>query len=234
MSFPTTQWTQLAEATANGGVEAREAMEALCQRYYQPVYRTICVKNPALKPVAEDLTQAFMMHTVRYSLFKKADREKGRFRSFLLTALRNYMIDHYHKGEGRDRKAGVHMVSLEEEPEPVWNDDNSVQIQFDREWALATLENAMERVRRDYEERGKAAWFAVLKYFLPGNGNAGEMTHEHAAEMLGMSTGGVRVEIHRIRQRFKEALRREVARTVSAPHEIDEELQYLKQVLMRG
>lgn len=232
LSFPTTQWTQLAEASLHGGESARAALDALCRQYWQPVFLSFRSRQMD-ETQAQDATQGFFLHTMKTSLFRQADPLRGKFRSFLCGALKRYVITHYYRDTQRRQKYGAEEVPLEEShphlPVHAAADDRT----FDREWALTTLEAALQRLRVDYEIARGAAAFAVIKQFLP-SAQMEIPDFEVAAAQLHLSPGALRVEVHRVRKQFRELLRREVARTVSAPHEIEEELQHIKQVLLHG
>ena len=230
MSFPTTQWTQLAEATLSGGESARAALDALCRQYWQPVFWAFRARN--MDPSqAEDATQGFFLHTMKTSFFRQADPLRGKFRAFLSGALKRYVIQHYDRKAMRRHRLGTEEVSLEEAgPEALGQEGPHDRI-FDREWAMTTLEAALQRLRVDYEIRRGAAAFGVIKTFLP-SAQMSVPDYESAAAQLRTTPAALRVEVHRVRQQFRELLRREVARTVSAPHEIEEELQHIKNVLM--
>ena len=180
---------------------------------------------------AEDATQGFFLHTIKTSLFRQADPLRGKFRAFLSGALRRYVIQHYDRKAMRRHRLGVEEVSLEELGPDALSQEGPHDRVFDREWALTMLEAALQRLRVDYEVlRGPTA-FTVIKSFLP-SARMNVPDYESAAAQLRTTPKALRVEVHRVRRQFRELLRREVARTVSAPHEIEEELQHIKNVLM--
>lgn len=230
--FPTTQWTRLAEASLHGGASARAALDGLCRQYWQPVF--LAFRQRGLDETqAEDATQGFFLHTMTTSFFRQADPLRGKFRSFLCGALRRYVIEHYCRVALRRQRLGAEEVPLEEAGIEVLSHDPSEERLFDREWAMTTLEAALQRLRVDYEVSRGAAAFAVIKNFLP-SAQMRVPDYESAAAQLRTTSGALRVEVHRVRKQFRELLRREIARTVSAPHEIEEELQHIKQVLLHG
>ena len=232
LSFPTTQWTQLAEASLSGGKSALAALDELCRQYWQPVFLAFRARRLD-ETQAQDATQGFFLHTMKTSLFRKADPQRGKFRSFLSGALRLYMIEHYDRQAMRRQRHNAEEVSLEEAgPEMLYHDAPEDRV-FDREWALTLLEAVLRRLQVEYELSRGAPAFAVIKQFLP-SAQMGIPDYERAAAESRMTVPTLRVEVHRIRKQFRELLRREVARTVSAPHEIDEELQHIKDVLLHG
>lgn len=232
MSFPTTRWTRLAEATLNGGTEARAALENLCHKYWQPVYQSLRAAGRG-EDQARDLTQGFFLHIMQTSLFRKAQRERGKFRSFLLGALWRYLGRGELRQEKRWRDQGFEEVPLEETNNEFLSTEAADERTFDREWALTTMEAALVRVRVEYLNTRGLQEFEVLKGFLPTHGEKAP-DYEESARKLGTTPGALRTDVSRLRKTFREMLRREVARTVSAPHEIEEEMQHLKQVLLHA
>jgi hypothetical protein len=230
MSFPTTQWTRLAEASLHGGESARAALDALCRQYWQPVFMALRARQLS-EAQAEDATQGFFLHTMKTSLFRQADPLRGKFRNFLIGALRRYVIENYDRKAMRCQRLGAQEVPLEEAGPEILCRDGPDDRLFDREWALTLLETALQRLRADYELQHGPAAFAVIRKFLPSI----RMTvpdYATAAAQLHTTPANLRVEVHRVRRQFRNLLRHEVARTVSAPHEIEEELQHIKFVLM--
>lgn len=224
----------LANATLNGDQGAASAMESLCERYYQPVFRTI-LRDSANEETARDTTQNFLVFIIKHSLFRKADRLRGKFRTYLLHALQKFLAVQHRREESRAARAGMEWIPLADETgKEVALENEAAGLEFDHEWALTIMESALRRVRMEYSEEGKPGWFDTMKLYLPGTGGERPPAYEEAAAELHITSGNLRVEVHRMRKKFREALRREVARTVSAPHEIDEELQYLRQVLTGG
>jgi RNA polymerase sigma-70 factor (ECF subfamily) len=226
--FPTTQWTLLAQASLNGETAARQALEDLCRRYWSPLYHFIRVRGFG-ETEAEDLTQEFILHLIEHSTLQRVDRLRGRFRSFLCGALVRFLADERDRRQAQKRGSGAVHISLDNENAEVAATSES-DLFFDREWALAILENALRVVREECESRNAAKEFAVLRHFLPGSVNT--PNYEAAAGQLSLSLPALKSELHRLRQRFKAVVRQEVASTVSAPHEIDQEMNHLQQVLM--
>jgi DNA-directed RNA polymerase specialized sigma24 family protein len=229
MHFPTTHWSVLAQATLHGEAGAQQALEELCHRYWSPLKQYIRLRGYD-QAEAEDLTQEFLLHLLEHSTLEKADPQVGRFRSFLLGALARFLADHYDKRQALKRGGGAQHLSIEAERKDIAADFDPGELAFDREWALVILENAFRGVQADFQPDGAAPRFEVLRRFLPG---ALEVpTYEQAAAQLGLSLPALKSELHRLRQRFKALIRQEIANTVSAPHEIDAEMEHLQQVLM--
>jgi RNA polymerase sigma-70 factor (ECF subfamily) len=231
--FPTTHWSLLAKASLSENTESRKALEDLCRRYWGPVHQFIRSRGAA-DPGAEDLTQEFMMHVLEKAFFARADPLQGRFRSFLLGALVKF-LSHERERRLAQKRGGSHPhVSAEmlaetgELCDPTPGDGEVAA--FDRNWALTTVRSALASVEREYGVTGKSGLFTILRAFLPG-GNV-PLPYEEAAARAGMSVAALNSEIHRLRLKFRECVYAEVTATVSAPHEIDEELAHLHRVLM--
>src|SRR5688572_1483028 len=200
MYFPTTQWTLLARASLNGETTAREALEELCRRYWLPLRQFIQLRG-YLETEAQDLTQDFVLHLIEHSTFKRADRLRGRFRSFLLGALVRFLGDHYDQRRAQKRGGGAMHLELDDnQPEPAAA-TSADSISFDREWALVILENALRVVEREFEDRNEGCRFAVLRHFLPGSVET--PPYEEAARRLNLSPTALKSELYRMRQRFK-------------------------------
>lgn len=234
MQFPTTHWSSLAQASLSGQPTAAEALERFCQRYRQPICGFI---RSRLRDdhQAEDLTHEFILHLLEKSTLQRADRHRGKFRSFLLGALTRFLGDQTDRRQARKRGGHIQHFSLDAVAEahpdatPAVGADDVVR--FDREWALRILEFALDRIRREQAESAAGlAAFEVLKDFLPGG--AAPLSYDEAAARLGLSLPALKSEIHRLRRRLRSLVRDEVAQTVSAPHEIEEEMLHLQQVLM--
>src|SRR5688572_26842001 len=168
MYFPTTQWSLLARASLNGETTAREALEELCRRYWLPLHQFIRARGHK-EAEAEDLTQEFVLHLLAHSTLKRADRMRGRFRSFLLGALMRFLGDEYDRRRAQKRGSGVVPAQFDEDQDDVSDAPSQDSILFDREWALVILENALGIVQREFEERAEANRFVTLRRFLPGS-----------------------------------------------------------------
>lgn len=209
----------------SGETAARQALEDLYRRYWSPLYHFIRARGHS-ETEAEDLTQEFLLHLLEHSTLQKADRLRGRFRSFLCGALVRFLGDVNDKRRAQKRGGAAAHVELDSAAEELGAVSVPDGLLFDREWALVILENALQIVQKEFG----ACQFAVLRRFLPGSIET--PTYERAADELGLSLAALKSELHRLRQRFKAAVREEVAATVSAPHEIEQELNHLQRVLM--
>lgn len=229
MVFPSTHWTLLAMASLNGNTAGRVALEELCRRYREPIRRFIRSRGRS-EDDAQDLTQDFIVRLMENSAFKRADRLRGRFRTLLLKALVWFLADDWDRRNAAKRGGAQAAVSLDAPGAvdliPVTEAEAAC---FDQSWALSVVAAALDRVGAEYEAEGKAGVFAVLRQFLPGA--AEPPTYEAAAAQLGWTTSALTSEIHRMRGRFRHHARAEVSRTVSAPHEVAEEMAYLRRLL---
>ncbi len=223
--FPNTQWTELAHATLSGEEAGRAAMDAMCRSYWEPV-RQFVLQRGWPHQEAPDLTQAFFLYLMEKGVLRQAERERGRFRSFLQGVLNNFLLTERQRRLTKKRGAGMEREELTEDTAAA--DDEAVH-EFDRQWAKTIVESALQRVAAECTAKRGEGFYDVISVFI---GGSGELTpHETAAAKLDMSSARFRTEIFTWRQKFREHLRAEVRRTVSAPHEVDEEVRYLWQLL---
>jgi RNA polymerase sigma-70 factor (ECF subfamily) len=208
-------------------------LEELCRHYWTPLRQFIRSRGYG-ETEAEDITQEFLLHLLTHSTLRRADRSKGRFRSFLLGALANFLSHERERRSAQKRGGQLPHVSIEAlgdgdliHPPPV---PDAEVVAFDRAWALAVVCAALEKIRLDYERVGKPELFALLRAFLPGG--SAPPSYEDAAARASMNVAAFNSEVHRLRRRFRECVYEEVMGTVSAPHEIDAEIAHLYAVLM--
>ena len=226
--FVTTRWT-LVNAAGDDSVEAREALAYLCQAYWPPLYSYLRRRGHTPED-AQDLTQGFFVRLLERRDTRAADQERGRFRSFLLTALKRYVINESERATTRKRGGGTLPMSLdfdavERAHAVVPNTDLGPDRLFDRQWATIGLERAMDRLRDDCRRAGKGALADALIPYLT---DAGELPpYAVVAAELGLSEGAVKVAVHRLRQRFGVVLKLEIAETVLDPAEVDDEVREL-------
>jgi RNA polymerase sigma-70 factor (ECF subfamily) len=231
MNFPTTQWSLLARATLNDDPGGRQALGEFHRKYRAPVVAFL--RRRGLPPHdAEDMTQSFFVHLMDKATLRRADAARGRFRSFLLGALVRHLSQAREQGAAAKRGGGVPPVSLETMAdvgaEPAMAP--AEQLAYDRDWAMELLRRTLEGVAAEFRQRGREADFAVLRAYLPGSVPP-VPTYEDSAARLGLGLGAFKTEVHRLRARVRELLRREIAATVSSPEEIDDEVAYLGRVL---
>ena len=228
-AFKTTHWSVVLSAGHDSESVARQALEQLCQAYWFPLYAY--VRRQGHQPDdAQDLTQEFFARFLERGSFARADRERGRFRTYLLTSLKRFLQEEWRRANRQKRGGGVTFVPLAGEDaenryaaEP--KDELSPDLLYDRRWAEALLERVLVRLRTDYESTGRAAVYAQLQQFLWGR--QVEVSYDEMGRQLGLNEGAVKVAVHRLRQRFRDLLREEVAQTVETPEQIGEELRHL-------
>ena len=230
--FPTTRWSVLAAATLSGDVAGREALSRLCLDYRGPVVAFLRTRG-FREEEAQDHTQEFFLRLLESRAWKRAERARGRFRTFLLGALMHTLAHARDRAGAEKRGGGNPVLSLDDLSAngfdaPAISPEATTE--FDRAWAFGLMEAALAGVEREFREDNRAKEFVALRRFLPGP--EAPPSYDAVALELDRSLGWVKSEIHRLRQRFRQALRAEVARTVSAPHEIDAELAFLRSILM--
>ncbi len=231
--FTTTHWSVVLAAGGGQSPEADAALEKLCRTYWYPLYSYI--RRRGYTPAdAEDLTQDFFAQLLRKNYPGRADRSKGRFRTFLLHALTQFLADQCERANTLKRGGGQVFVSLDEEaPEDRYRlevpDELTPEKLFERRWAETVLERALDRLRGEFVASGKQKDYEVLRSFEPGE--QGALSYAEAAVRLRVSESAVKSMIHRLRRRHGELVREEIAHTVPSAAEIDEELRYLVAVL---
>jgi RNA polymerase sigma-70 factor (ECF subfamily) len=229
----TTHWSVVLAAGEQNSPRAAAALETLCRRYWYPLYAYIRRRGHAPED-AQDLTQDFFLQLLRKNYPARADRAKGKFRSFLLHALNQFLADQRERSSALKRGGGQILISLEEErPEDRYRlevaDELSPEKLFERRWAQTVLDRALVRLREEFAAEGKAAAYEVLRAFEPGEQST--LSYADAAARLGVSESAVKSMIHRLRRRHGELVREEIAHTVPTVADIDEELRYLVSVL---
>lgn len=227
--FATTHWSVVQQAADPGSPQAVEALEKLCRNYWLSLYSFVRRKGYSPHD-AQDLTQGFFARLLRANSFAGVHRDKGKFRTFLLAALNHFLSDQRDLARAEKRGGGRPLVSLDaDETEQLYLQlpaaDLSPERAFDRRWAVTILEQALKRLRQDYLDSGKQALFDGLKGFLSAEADSGE--YERMAPALGMSSGSIAVAVHRLRQRYRECIRLELANTVGGPADLDEEMNHL-------
>ena len=227
--FHTTQWTVVLAAGGAQTPEADVALGKLCGTYWFPLYAYVRRRGYS-KEDAEDLTQAFFESFLAKNYLDGLSVERGRFRAFLLAALKHFLANQWNKAQRQKRGGAVTHLSLD------WQSaDSRFQVAaameqspdqaFDREWAAALLGSVIQRLEAECAVAGRACQFAELKRFLTME--KGAVPHAAAAAALGIEEGAVRVALHRLRRRYRELLRDEIAQTLSAPCDVNEEMRAL-------
>jgi RNA polymerase sigma factor (sigma-70 family) len=229
--FPTTRWTLVVAAGDPQRKETRSALVSLCENYWYPLYACLRRRGyPADQ--AQDLTQEFFTRVLEGRYLDRADREKGRFRSFLLTSLKFFVADEEDRQRARKRGGGLlfplEFPSGEERYQREPAHDETPERIFERRWALSVLDRVVERLRDDFVQHGRPEHFERLKVFLLGQSDA---PYAALAREMNTSEGALKVAIHRLRKRYRELFRQEIADTVADPAEVESELRYLAAVL---
>jgi RNA polymerase sigma-70 factor (ECF subfamily) len=226
--FVTTQWSVIVAAGRADTPNAQAALERLCRSYWYPLYAYARRRGHSVED-AQDLTQAFFARLLERHWVADADRERGRFRTFLLTAMNRFMADEWDKLRAQKRGGGVAHVPLQLNDaetrygcEPA--DDRTPEQYFERRWALTLLDTVLQRLRREYEQEGKGEVFAALHSTLGGSDSR---SYAELGAQAGLSEGAVKVAVHRLRKRYRRLLRDEIAQTSAAGANVDEELQHL-------
>jgi RNA polymerase sigma-70 factor (ECF subfamily) len=212
----------------SGEAAGRSALNALCQRYWQPLNGFIRRRGHTEEEAA-DLTQQFLLHLLEHRALDKADPARGKFRSFLLGALQRFLGDDRDRRLAQKRGSGAVHLSIDEESGPVPAVEPETARFFDRDWAIAIVEHALTALEADCGATGSER-FDVLRRFLPGS--VEPLSYEAAAAELQLTLPALKSEVHRLRQRFRALARQQITETVGTPHEIEEEMRYLQHVLM--
>jgi len=233
--FTATHWSVVLAARGGGSTRARAALEALCGAYWYPLYAF--VRRMGQRPHdAEDSVQGFFAVCLEKNYLEAAEESKGRFRSFLLLALKRFLAKERDKSRARKRGGGQKPIALDsltaEERYALEPAENlSADKLFERRWALTLLEQVLSRLRDEQAAAGQREAFEQLKEFLVAGGRG--TPYAELAGRLGASEGAVKVAVHRLRQRYRQLLEEEIANTVTSPEEAEEERRYLLAVLSR-
>lgn len=237
-SFATTEWSVVLAAGArlDDSAAAREALERLCSRYWYPLYAF--ARRQGNDPErAADLTQAFFARAIETDLVAGVDRERGRFRAFLLACMRHFMANAYERERAQKRGGGKTPVSLDQgdaearyQLEP--SHSETPERLYDRSWALTLLGTVLARLRDQASADGSLPRFEALKHTLTASGEGD--SYAEVADRLGTTEGAIKIAAHRLRARYRSELRAEIASTVETAAEIDAEIQSLFDALSRG
>lgn len=226
--FQPTQWTLIRRASF-GSTESREALETLCHAYWFPIYAFIR-RSGRTPHDAQDLTQEFFARFLETNSIVRADPKRGKFRTFLLGALKNFLTDAHRRATAWKRGGGMKIVSFEETEaeeryrlEPV--DHRTPDQVYQQRWLVELLDRAMARLGDEFRAAGKERQFQVLKIFLSQEGD--DESYERAGRQLNTSAKTIAVAVHRVRRRFRQVVRSTIGNTVSSPEEIEEEYRSL-------
>ncbi len=226
--FATTHWTVVIAAGKRATPQSEKALEQLCKTYWFPLYAYVRRKGYS-KEDAEDLTQAFFARFLEKNYLEGLSAERCRFRAFLLCALKNFLINDWKRETRQKRGGNATVLSLDWETADshfqVASTAASPDEEFDREWAVALLTKVIERLQAECEEEGRSEQFKHLKVFL--SAGKGALPYAAAAKSLGVEEGTVRVVVHRLRKRYRQLLKDEIAQTLADPGHIEEEMRAL-------
>jgi DNA-directed RNA polymerase specialized sigma24 family protein len=229
-AFVTTHWSVVLASADQDSPQAKAALEQLCRTYWYPLYSYVRWHGYSHED-AQDLTQGFLMRWLESKSFARADASKGRLRSFLLAGLNHFLSDQWDRASAQKRGGGQPTLSLMDTQgaderyrlEPV--DNRSPEKLFDRRWAMTLLDQVLARAEQEFREADKLELFERLRGFLIAG--TGEESYAQVANDLGMSREAVKKAVQRMRNRYHELFREEVAHTVADPAEVEEELRYL-------
>jgi RNA polymerase sigma factor (sigma-70 family) len=226
--FATTRWSIVVAAGAAADTEGHAALESLCRAYWYPLY---AFERRGGTPAADaqDLVQGFFAELLEKDYLRQADRERGRFRTFLLAAFRHYASKEREKARALKRGGGRKPLPLDfgdgedrylREPA----DLRTPETVYERRWALTLLDGTLDRLRLEHEASGRSDLFEALRGTLSGGDSA---PYADIGTRLGMSEGAVKVAVHRLRKRYRELLRAAIAETVAEPSAVDDEIRHL-------
>ncbi len=227
--FILTHWTVVLAAGRRDSPEAHDALEKLCRAYWPPIYAF--VRRQGYNPHdAQDLAQGFFARLLEKNSFAAADRAKGRFRSFLLGALKHFLANEWDKANAQKRGGGQTLIPIDAaSAETSWAidpaDGTTAEKVFERRWALTLLDQVLRRLRQEYVNDGKERLFEQLKQTLTEASRS--VPYAKIASRLGTSEGAIKVAVHRLRQRYRDLLRAEIASTVGSASEVEDELRNL-------
>ena len=228
-AFVTTHWSVVVAAGRNDTARARDALARLCQTYWHPLYAYVRRLGHS-PPDAQDLTQEFFARLLEKNYLAGADESRGRFRSFLLASLKHFLANEWDKASAQKRGGGQTLIPIDFNAaetsccfEPA--DNTTPEKIFERRWALTLLDQVLRRLRAEHVRDGKEKLFEQLKSTLTEASRS--VAYAEIARRLDTTEGAVKVAVHRLRQRYREVLRAEIAETVASPGEVEDELRNL-------
>lgn len=224
--FAATRWSVVLAAARPDLPESRNALEDLCRAYWNPLYIFVRSRGYSHED-ASDLTQSFFAHLLEKKALGTVDPAKGRFRSFLLVSIKNFLANEWDRASAAKRGGGQPLLPLDAQPagelaEAAASQDLANDRSFDREWALTVLQRAVTAVEQEYAKEGKSRLFEALKTTLTTEKET--LRYRQLSLVLGMSENAIKVAVYRLRQRYRQVLRDEIAQTVSTPAEVEDEL----------
>ena len=225
--FATTRWSLVLQAGQESR-EARKALDALCAMYRPPVFAYIRAHGHSAD-AAEDLVQSFFLNFIEHAYHAKADAARGRFRSFLVTAIKRFLIDQHKLSHRLKRGGGVEIAAIDDIAELTAEPGNDPESAFERTWAMTVLDAAITRMRDEAERSGKGEWFAQLSEFIVEP--ADKADYARAAAALHLRQNTLAVAVHRLRQRLRDLIVDALRDTVTSEGDLDDELRILRVAL---
>jgi RNA polymerase sigma factor (sigma-70 family) len=227
--FPPTQWSMIVAAAGTRSGPGREALEQLCKAYWYPLYAYVRRRGYKAHD-AQDLTQDYFEKLLEKHYLEQADRDRGKFRTFLLTSLKNFLANEWDRANRLKRGGQYQFVSWDHEiAEDRYCRETasnlSPDVLYDKAWSYALLETVMNRLRCEYEAAGKGQIHEELKVYLTGDSQT--PSYAEAGERLGLGQSAMKMAVLRLRKRYGQLLRDEIAQTVATPEEVDEEMRHL-------
>jgi RNA polymerase sigma-70 factor (ECF subfamily) len=231
--FQTTSWTLVQAAAENPTADSRQALAALCQTYWPPVYAFIR-RNGYDQDQAQDLSQGFFALLLEKNYLGDADRRRGKFRSFLLKAVKHFLANEWDRSHALKRGGGqlavsIDLVAAERWCAPALVEGTTPESLFERRWAFSLLEHVLSKLRAEFAAAGKSDHLESLSVFL--NDDFEDARYEKVAGQMGMSVGALRTAVHRLRRKYRRLLRDEITQTVSTPEDVDDEIRFLMSTL---
>ncbi len=231
--FATTHWSLVLEAGHRSAPEADAALETLCRAYWFPLY-AFARRRGYSQDDAADLTQEFFSRLIEKSFLESADPERGRFRTFLLTIFQRFLAKESDRSQAIKRGGGLTHLSIDFNDGEMryvggLTDEQTPERIFERQWAMTLLQRVVDQLRKEYVSKGKVELFEQCRSFLVGS--AATISSAETARTLNMTEGALRVAIHRLRERYRELLRIEVAGTIDNAATIDDELLQLRRAI---
>ncbi len=234
--FATTRWSVVLAAGHSDTSHAHDALAHLCRSYWYPLY-AYARRRGQSPHNAQDLTQEFFARLLHGNWIAQADQQRGRFRTFLLSAMQHFMANEWNKAHAQKRGGTQPVLSLNDDSaeqryllEPA--EKHTPETLFERGWALSLLNDVLRRLEEEYRRAGKSAWMEVMRPALTANRDA--IGCADIAQKLGMTEAAARVAVHRLRQHYRRLIQAEVANTVASPDEVEAEMRHLFQVLTAG
>jgi RNA polymerase sigma-70 factor (ECF subfamily) len=232
-AFVTTHWSVVLTAAGKDTTRAHEALSCLCETYWYPLYAYVRRRGHSPED-AQDLTQEFFARLLEKHWLARADREKGKFRSFLLMAMKRFLANEWEKARALKRGGYMRLVPFQFDTaetrysrEPA--DASTPEQVFEKQWALTLLQSVLQRLRASYAQDGKGKLFETLEPCLIGSRET--QPYAALATQLGMTEGAVKMAVSRLRERYRTCLKDEIAKTVATPADVEEELRHLFRAL---